>query len=205
MNGCVAKIHLALDGLPEALKGSGGRVVVAPSIDHVEHAFDDAKYGRVAEKPALEIVIPTLADPGLAPAGKHVLSMLFQYAPYRLRNTPPDQARAQVFERGLALLEEMAPGTRGLVRAAETLTPHDLETQFGLSGGQWHQGEVTLDQVFFLRPAASFQRYRMPVPGLWLCGAGVHPGGNVSGAAGANAAREILKDLKARKGGRVAA
>ncbi|QEX23177.1 FAD-dependent oxidoreductase [Hypericibacter adhaerens] len=205
MNGCVAKIHLAMDGLPEALKASGGRVVVAPSIDHVEHAFDDAKYGRVAEKPALEIVIPTLADPGLAPAGKHVLSMLFQYAPYRLRNTPPDQARAQVFERGLALLEEMAPGTRGLVRAAETLTPHDLETQFGLSGGQWHQGEVTLDQVFFLRPAASFQRYRMPVPGLWLCGAGVHPGGNVSGAAGANAAREILKDLKARKGGRVAA
>jgi len=205
MNGCVAKIHLALDGLPEALKNSGGRVVVAPSIDHVERAFDCAKYGRVADKPALEIVIPTLSDPSLAPAGKHVLSILYQYAPYRLRNTPPDQARAQVFERGLAMLETMAPGTRNLVRAAETLTPHDLESQFGLSGGQWHQGEVTLDQVFFLRPAASFQRYRMPIPGLWLCGAGAHPGGNVSGAAGANAAREILKDLKARKAGRAAA
>jgi len=205
MNGCVAKIHLALDGLPDALKSSGGRVVVAPSIDHVERAFDCAKYGRVADRPALEIVIPTLSDPSLAPPGKHVLSMLYQYAPYRLRETPPDQARAQVFERGLDLLEQAAPGTRALVRAAETLTPHDLESQFGLSGGQWHHGEVTLDQVFFLRPAASFQRYRMPIPGLWLCGAGAHPGGNVSGAAGANAAREILKDVKARKGGRAAA
>ncbi|MFZ5791778.1 MAG: phytoene desaturase family protein [Pseudomonadota bacterium] len=205
MNGCVAKIHLALDGLPDALKGASGRAVLAPGIDHVERAFDCAKYGRVSDKPALEIAMPTLADPSLAPAGKHVLSILYQYAPYRLRATPPDQARAQVFERGLALLEEVAPGTRNLVRAAETLTPHDLEAQFGLSGGQWHQGEVTLDQMFFLRPAPFFQRYRMPVPGLWLCGAGAHPGGNVSGAAGANAAREILKALKAGKAGRAAA
>jgi phytoene dehydrogenase-like protein len=205
MNGCVAKMHLALEGLPDMLKSSGGRVVVAPSIDHVERAFDCAKYGRVSDKPALEIVIPSLRDPSLAPPGKHVLSVLYQYAPYRLRNTPPDQGRAQVYERGLDLLEQAAPGTRNLVSAAETLTPHDLESQFGLSGGQWHQGEVTLDQVFFLRPAASCQRYRMPIPGLWLCGAGAHPGGNVSGAAGANAAREILKDLKARKTGRAAA
>lgn len=202
MNGCVAKIHLALDGLPDALKGTTGRAVLAPSIDHVERAFDCAKYGRVSDRPALEIVIPTLANPSFAPAGKHVLSILYQYAPYRLRATPPDQARAQAFERGLSLLEEVAPGTRKLVRAAETLIPHDLEAQFGLSGGQWHQGEVTLDQMFFLRPAPFFQRYRMPIPGLWLCGAGAHPGGNVSGAAGANAAREILRSLKA---GRAAA
>jgi phytoene dehydrogenase-like protein len=202
MNGCVAKIHLALDGLPDAFNGASGRMVLAPSIDHVERAFDDAKYGRVSDRPALEIVIPTLADPSLAPPGKHVLSILYQYAPYRLRATPPEQARAQVFERGLSMLEEVAPGTRKLVRAAETLTPHDLEAQFGLSGGQWHQGEVTLDQMFFLRPAPFFQRYRMPIPGLWLCGAGAHPGGNVSGAAGANAAREILKALKAGKAGR---
>lgn len=97
------------------------------------------------------------------------------------------------------MLEQVAPGIKARVTASEVLTPHDLESQFGLSGGQWHQGEVTLDQVFFLRPAASFQQYRMPLPGLWLCGAGAHPGGNVSGAAGANAAREILKDIKKRR------
>ena len=132
-----------------------------------------------------------------AVAGAALGAAAGSYIGCRMQST--DQARAQVFERGLDLLEQAAPGTRRLVRAAETLTPHDLETQFGLSGGQWHQGEVTLDQVFFLRPAASFQRYRMPIPGLWLCGAGAHPGGNVSGAAGANAAREILKSLRLRR------
>lgn len=199
MNGCVAKMHLALDDLPETLRNSAGRVVVAPSINDVERAFDCAKYGRVSDKPALEIVIPTLSDASLAPSGKHVASVLYQYAPYRLRETSPDLARQQVLERGLDMLEQAAPGIKARVTASEVLTPHDLESQFGLSGGQWHQGEVTLDQVFFLRPAASFQQYRMPLPGLWLCGAGAHPGGNVSGAAGANAAREILKDIKKRR------
>lgn len=199
MNGCVAKMHLALDDLPEGLRQHAGRMVVAPSINDVERAFDCAKYGRVADKPALEIVIPSLTDPSLAPPGKHVASILYQYAPYRLRETSPDVARQQVLERGLDMLEHVAPGTKTRVVASDVLTPHDLETQFGLSGGQWHQGEVTLDQVFFLRPAASFQQYRMPLPGLWLCGAGAHPGGNVSGAAGANAAREILKDIKRRR------
>lgn len=199
MNGCVAKLHLALDELPDGLKQNAGRIVVAPSINDVERAFDCAKYGRVSDKPALEIVIPSLSDPSLAPPGKHVASVLYQYAPYRLRETSPELARQQVLERGLDMLEQVAPGTKARVAASEVLTPHDLETQFGLSGGQWHQGEVTLDQVFFLRPAASFQQYRMPLPGLWLCGAGAHPGGNVSGAAGANAAREILKDLKKRR------
>ncbi len=188
MNGCVAKMHLALDDLPDGLRQSAGRIVVAPSINDVEHAFDCAKYGRVSDKPAL-----------LAPPGKHVASLLYQYAPYRLRETAPDVARQQVLERGIEMLEQVAPGTKTRIVASEVLTPHDLEAQFGLSGGQWHQGEVTLDQVFFLRPAASFQQYRMPLPGLWLCGAGAHPGGNVSGAAGANAAREILKDVKKRR------
>jgi phytoene dehydrogenase-like protein len=199
MNGCVAKLHLALDGLPDAWAKSAGRVVIAPAIDHVERAFDCAKYGRVADRPALEIVIPSLADPSLAPAGRHVASILFQYAPYKMRTTTPEEARHQVAERALALLAESAPDLPGRVLAREVLVPHDLETQFGLSGGQWHQGEVTLDQMFFLRPAGQFQRYRMPIPGLWLCGAGAHPGGNVSGAAGANAAREILKDRRQRR------
>ncbi|WP_374313161.1 phytoene desaturase family protein [Dongia sp.] len=201
MNGCVAKVHLALDGLPEVFKQAQGRMVFAPSTNYVERAFDCAKYGRVSDNPVLEIVIPTLTDPSLAPSGKHVASILSQYAPYKLRETSADEARTQVLERTLNVLEQIAPGVRGLVTASEVLTPQDLEAKFNLSGGQWHQGEVTLDQVFFLRPAASFQQYKMPLPGLWLCGAGAHPGGNVSGAAGANAAREILKDLKnARKG-----
>ena len=198
-HGVPQQFHLALDGLPDSLKSSGGRVVVAPSIDHVERAFDCAKYGRVADHPALEVTFPSLADPALAPAGKHVASILFQYAPYRLRETPPALAREQVLARTLATFEQVLPGLTSKITASEVLTPHDLETRYGLSGGQWHQGEVTLDQMFFLRPAPQFQQYRMPIPGLWLCGAGAHPGGNVSGAAGANAAREIIK---ARKNGR---
>jgi phytoene dehydrogenase-like protein len=199
MNGCVAKVHLALDGLPDAWKARTGRMVVASKTDYVERAFDCAKYGRVADKPALEIVIPTLTDPSLAPGGKHVASILFQYAPYKLRETSPEQARQQVLERTIDTLDLLAPGLRARVVGSEVLTPHDLEKQYGLAGGQWHQGEVTLDQMFFLRPAGQYQQYRMPIPGLWLCGAGAHPGGNVSGAAGANAAREILKSMKQRR------
>jgi phytoene dehydrogenase-like protein len=199
MNGCVAKVHLALDGLPESWSKSTGRMVVAPSIDHVERAFDCAKYGRVADKPALEIVIPSLSDASLAPKGEHVASMLFQYAPYRLRTTANEEARRQVGERALALLGDHAPDLAGRVVGQEVLTPQDIESQFGMSGGQWHHGEVTLDQMFFLRPAGQFQRYRMPIPGLWLCGAGTHPGGNLCGAPGANAAREILKDCRQQR------
>jgi phytoene dehydrogenase-like protein len=199
MNGCVAKVHLALDGIPDAWKTRNGRMVLAPKADYVERAFDCAKYGRVADKPALEIVIPTLTDPSLAPSGKHVASILCQYAPYKLRDTPPYEARRQVLERTIDALDLVAPGLRTRIAGAEVLTPHDLEAQFGLAGGQWHQGEVTLDQMFFLRPAGQYQQYRMPIPGLWLCGAGAHPGGNISGAAGANAAREILKSLRSRR------
>jgi phytoene dehydrogenase-like protein len=202
MNGCVAKIHLALDGLSEGWAAGARRLVFAPRIDHVERAFDCAKYGRVSDSPALEVVLPSLADPSLAPAGKHVASVLFQYAPYTLRTTSPDDARRQVLERGLDTLEALAPGIKARVLASEVLIPHDLESQFGLSGGQWHHGEVTLDQMFFLRPAGGFQRYRMPIPGLWLCGAGAHPGGNICGAAGANAAREILREARRQRDAR---
>jgi phytoene dehydrogenase-like protein len=199
MNGCVAKVHLALDGLPDAWKVKSGRMILAPKIDYVERAFDCAKYGRVSDKPALEVVIPSLTDAELAPSGKHVASILYQYAPYKLRETPVDQARAEVLDRSIDALDVLAPGLRTRIVGAEVLLPQDLEREFGLSGGQWHQGEVTLDQMFFLRPAGQYQQYRMPIPGLWLCGAGAHPGGNVSGAAGMNAAREILKARKQRR------
>jgi phytoene dehydrogenase-like protein len=149
----------------------------------------------------LEVVVPSLTDSSLAPPGKHVASILYQYAPYRLRETPVATAREQVLARCLATLDDVLPGFSGHVTGSEVLVPQDLETRFGLSGGQWHQGEVTLDQMFFLRPVAQFQQYRMPIAGLWLCGAGAHPGGNVSGAAGANAAREIIKARKNERAG----
>lgn len=199
MNGCAAKIHLALDELPQALANASGRIVIAPKPDDIERAYDCAKYGRVSDRPALEVVIPTLSDPSLAPAGKHVASIVAQYCPYRLRETSVNEARHQIGERSLAVLEEVAPGLKQRVTAMEVLTPHDLEAQFGMTGGQWHHGEITLDQVLFLRPAGQAQDYRMPVPGVYLCGAGAHPGGNVSGAPGYNAAREILKDVRARR------
>jgi phytoene dehydrogenase-like protein len=199
MNGCAAKIHLALDGLPDALANAHGRVVVAQKPDDIERAYDCAKYGRVSDRPALEIVIPTLTDPSLAPSGKHVASIVAQYCPYKLKDLTQHEARRQIGERSLKVLEEVAPGLSQRVTATEILTPYDLEAQFGMTGGQWHHGEITLDQVLFLRPAGQAQEYRMPVPGVYLCGAGAHPGGNISGAPGYNAAREILKDIRARR------
>jgi phytoene dehydrogenase-like protein len=199
MNGCAAKIHLALDGLPEALADAQGRIVIAPRPDDIERAYDCAKYGRVSDRPAMELTIPSLSDRSLAPAGKHVASIVAQYCPYRLRDTSVNAARHQIGERSLAVLEEVAPGLKQRVTAMEVLTPHDLEAQFGMTGGQWHHGEITLDQVLFLRPAGQAQEYRMPVPGVYLCGAGAHPGGNISGAPGYNAARVILKDARAHK------
>jgi phytoene dehydrogenase-like protein len=199
MNGCAAKIHLALEGLPEVLANARGRIVVAPKPDDIERAYDCAKYGRVSERPALEMTIPTLSDSSLAPAGKHVASIVAQYCPYKLRDIPVNEARHQIGERSLAVLEEAAPGLKQRVTAMEVLTPHDLEKQFGMTGGQWHHGEITLDQVLFLRPAGQAQEYRMPVPGVYLCGAGAHPGGNISGAPGYNAAREVLKDMRAQE------
>src|SRR5262245_10095491 len=193
MNGCSAKIHLALDGLPEAWREGPARIVVAPSSDYVERAYDDAKYGHVSSAPALEVVIPTLHDDSLAPAGKHVVSVMAQFAPYKLRETSPDQARQQIADRAIAVMAAQTPDLPARIEAMEVLTPHDLESQFSLTGGQWHHGEITLDQVFLLRPAGGYQQYRSPIPGLWFCGAGAHPGGHVTGLPGANAAREALR------------
>jgi phytoene dehydrogenase-like protein len=203
MNGCAAKIHLALDGLPEAWRDDpamvGGRLVFAPDIDFVERAFDDAKYGGVSQAPALEVTIPSVWDPGLATEGRHVLSIIAQFAPYQLRGIGADEARAQIGARVLETLGALAPDLPGRVIAQEVLIPQDLEHRFRLTGGHWHHGEMSLDQVFLLRPVGGFQRYRTPVAGLYFCGAGAHPGGGVSGAPGANAAREALKDYAAAR------
>jgi phytoene dehydrogenase-like protein len=168
-------------------------MIVAPSADYVERAYDDAKYGRVSAAPALEIVIPTLHDSSLAPAGQHVASIMAQFSPYKLKEASPDEARRQILDRAIAAMSAQAPDLTQRIKTAEVLTPHDLESQFRLTGGQWHHGEITLDQVFLLRPAGGYQQYRSPIPGLWFCGAGAHPGGHVTGLPGANAAREALR------------
>jgi phytoene dehydrogenase-like protein len=193
--GMTAKLHLALESMPQftALAGAAptGRLVFAPSPRAVELAYNDAKYGKFSAAPLLEVIVPTAVDPGLAPSGRHVLSAVVQYAPYKVAGGWEGQ-REQFLETILQTLETHAPGLRQSVRAAELLTPQDIETQFRISGGNWHHAELALDQFFMVRPVAGAAQYRAPLKGLFLCGAGCHPGGGVMGLAGHNAARQIL-------------
>ena len=193
--GTAAKLHLALGGVPQfrgvAADQLGERLVIAPDLDYIEQAFNPAKYGEYSPHPIMEITLPTLHDASLAPAGRHVLSAIVQYAPYDLKGGWAD-AKPRFLESILATLEQHAPGIGALVQHVELLTPLDIEQQFGISGGHWHHGELALDQFMMLRPVAGAAQYAMPVAGLYLCGAGCHPGGGVMGNAGRNAARVIL-------------
>jgi phytoene dehydrogenase-like protein len=202
MPGVVAKVTLVLDGLPtfggvddERLRG---RIVVAPSLDGLERAFDDSKYGRISEHPYLEATIATLCSPSLAPEGKHVVSALFQYAPRRLREAEWDEAaRDRVADIAVRTLEVYAPGIAESIVARHVVTPEDLEREYGLSGGHPMHGEHALDQVFAWRPLLGHARYRLAgIRGLYLCGAGAHPGGGVTGGPGRNAAQAILADAR---------
>jgi phytoene desaturase len=197
MDGAVAGVSLALSGLPH-LSGDAGEVPphfrIARSLEYLERAYDDAKYGKVSEEPFLDVVVPSLVDPSLAPSGKHVMTALVQYAPYSLRNGGWEGERDRLGDRVVALLEQYMPGLQRLVVGRRVLTPADLETTFGLTEGHIFHGEMTLDQLYVLRPVPGWARYRTPVEGLYLCGSGAHPGGGVTGAPGYNAAREILKD-----------
>lgn len=198
------KINLALGELPdfEALPGAApgpqhrGTIHIAPSLDYIERAFDDAKYGRPSREPILECTIPSVVDPTVAPPGRHVMSMFVQYAPYRLAEGSWEDAREAFADRCLDLLAGYAPNVRRAVIAREVLAPPDLERRFALTGGNIFQGAMTLKQLFFLRPVPGFADYRTPVAGLYLCGAATHPGGGVMGACGFNAAREILRDAR---------
>jgi phytoene dehydrogenase-like protein len=191
-----AKLHLALDALPAFSRLpaalAGERLVIAPDLVYLEHAFDAAKYGENSPHPALEINIPTVHDRTLVPAGKHVLSAVVQYAPYEA-TAGTDTARAQLLENALNVLEEYAPGIRGKVVASQLLLPADLEREFRLTGGHWHHGELALDQMLMLRPVPGAAQYEMLVNGLYLCGAGAHPGGGVMGCAGKNAAQAVIE------------
>ena len=193
--GNAAKLHLALDDLP-GFRGLdagqlGQRLIIAPDLDYVERAFNHVKYGEYSSRPVLEIVIPSLHDASLAPAGKHVLSAVVQYAPRNLK-AGWDEGRGAFTEIVFDTLARYAPDIREKTAAAELLTPQDIEREYRISGGHWHHGELMMDQFLMLRPVPKSAQYRMPVDGLYLCGAGTHPGGGVMGSAGRNAARAVL-------------
>lgn len=199
--GTSCKINLALNGLPEfkAYPGApgphhGATMHICPTMDYVEKAWDDAKYGRPSHSPLLEMTIPTMYDKSLAPAGKHIMGIFLQYAPYTLREGNWDQLREPFGDRVLDIIEEYCPNIKSIVEHRQVLTPLDLERRFGITGGNIFHGEMSVDQMFVMRPLAGSARYKMPVPGLYLCGSGGHPGGGVMGAPGYNAAKAILRD-----------
>ena len=197
MNGVVAKVILALDGpppVPVAGNGLPPHLRIAPSLEYIERAYDDAKYGSMSEAPFVDVFLPSVVDPDLAPPGGHVLSALIQYAPYALRRGDWTKERDVLADRVVGLLEEHMPGLEHRIVGRIVLTPRDLETRFGLTEGHIYHGEMTLDQSLVLRPVPGWSQYRTPVEGLYLCGSGAHPGGGITGAPGHNAAREILAD-----------
>jgi phytoene dehydrogenase-like protein len=195
------KINVALAELPNFLACPGlapgpqhrGTIHIAPDLDYLEHAFDDARYGRPSQQPILECTIPSVVDPTVAPLGRHLMSMFIQYAPYKLRQATWDDWREPFADRCFDLLNEYAPNFKRSVLHRQVLTPVDLEKTFNLTGGNIFQGAMTLNQLFSFRPVPGYAGYRTPIRGLYLCGAAAHPGGGVMGAAGANAAREMLR------------
>jgi len=204
MPGTVAKVNLALAGLPKftALNGGNdsdaltGRIHIGPEIDYLERAFDESKYGNFSRQPYLEITFPSLTDPSLAPAGKHVMSIYVQYAPYKLKGGDWESQRVALGDAVVKTLTQYAPNLPELILRHQIITPQDLEDTYGLTGGHIFHGELALDQFFTMRPLLDWARYRTPIGNLYLCGSGTHPGAGLTGGSGANAAREILKDLR---------
>ena len=201
-NGTVAKVNLALSGLPNftALKNGDagaltGRIHIGNEIDYLERAFDASKYGNFSPHPYLEATIPSLTDPTLAPEGKHVMSIYVQYAPYKLKGDWETQ-RKPLGQTVVKTLAQYTPNLPELILTHQIITPQDLEDTYGLTGGQIFHGDLALDQFFTMRPLLDWARYRTPIENLYLCGSGTHPGAGLTGGSGANAARAILKDLK---------
>src|SRR5688500_10301379 len=203
--GSSGKVNLALSGLPNftAKPGAGphlrGAVSISPGVDYMERAYDEAKYGRYSRRPYIDIVIPSLTDPSVAPPGKHVMSCFVQYAPYNLKEGNWDEKREEFGDTVIDTIAEHAPNIRDLIQYRQVLTPLDIERDFGLSEGNIFQGELTLEQLFFLRPAPGWAQYRTPIRSLYMCGSATHPGGGIMGAPGRNAALQLLKDWKRRR------
>jgi phytoene dehydrogenase-like protein len=200
--GSASRMHFTLSGLPEfpALAGSDtqgylrGPIQIAPSITYLQRAFDCTKYGRSSNAPYLDIVIPTVADPSLAPSGKHIMSVTVKYTPYALRDGNWKSKGPEIAKLVVDTIAQYAPNFRSLIINQTLLTPADLEAVYDLPEGNINHGEMTLDQFFHMRPIPGYARYRTPIEGVYLCGPGCHPGGGVTGLPGQNAAREILKD-----------
>ena len=204
--GSSGKVNLALDGLPDftCLPGAGehlrGAVSFSPSVDYMERAYDDAKYGRPSRRPYIDMIIPTLVDPSMAPPGKHVMSCFVQYAPYHLTDGAAwdDAGRAAFGDAVIDTIEERAPNIRKLILHQQVLTPLDIERTIGLSEGNIFQGELSLEQLFFSRPVPGYARFRTPIRDLWMCGSATHPGGGIMGANGRLAALEVLKATRGK-------
>jgi phytoene dehydrogenase-like protein len=200
IRGSSGKVNLALDALPNftCLPGDGphlrGAISISPSIDYLERAYDDAKYGNFSQKPYMDIVLPSMIDPSMAPPGKHVMSIFVQYAPYDLKTGTWEEKREDFGDAVVNTLSEYAPNIKDIILHRQVLSPWDIEQRFGLTEGNIFQGELSLDQLFFLRPAAGWAQFRTPVKNFYMCGSGAHPGGGVMGAPGRLAALEILKD-----------
>ncbi|HWX79861.1 MAG TPA: NAD(P)/FAD-dependent oxidoreductase [Steroidobacteraceae bacterium] len=194
--GLAAKLHIALNRAPpfRAVSEAAlrGRLLLAPSLQYIEHAYNHAKYGEFSASPVMEITVPSVNDPTLAPPGQHVLSAIVQYVPYALKEGW-ESARPRFLDAALDALERVAPGLRGCIVGIEVSTPVDLQREFRISGGHWHHGDLAFDQILMVRPVPGAAQYRSPVEGLFLCGAGCHPGGGVMGVAGRNAAQQVLK------------
>jgi phytoene dehydrogenase-like protein len=202
--GSSGKVNIALDGLPDfkCLPGAGhhlrGAISISPSVEYMERAYDDAKYGNFSRRPYIDIVIPSLTDPSVAPPGKHVMSCFVQYAPYKLRpGLNWDEQREAFGNNVIDTLSEYAPNLKNVILNKQVLTPLDLEREFGLSEGNIFQGELSLEQLFFLRPVPGYAQFRTPIKNLYMCGSATHPGGGIMGAPGRLAALEILKDAGA--------
>jgi phytoene dehydrogenase-like protein len=201
--GSSGKVNLALDALPnfKCLPGPGahlrGAISISPSVEYMEKAYDDAKYGNFSRRPYIDMVIPTLTDPSVAPPGKHIMSCFVQYAPYKLRPglTWDDQKEA-FGDNVINTIAEYAPNIKDIILHRQVVTPLDLERDFGLSEGNIFQGELSLEQLFFLRPVPGWAQFRTPIKNLYMCGSATHPGGGIMGAPGRLAALEILKDFK---------
>jgi phytoene dehydrogenase-like protein len=210
--GTSLKINLALDGLPDftavpraaapraAAPGPGphhgATMHICPTIEYMERAWDDAKYGRPSERPIIEMTLPTVYDPSLAPPGKHIMGVFVQYAPYTLRQGTWDDLRESFADRVIDCIAEHAPNIRDIVLHRQVLTPLDIERTYGITGGNIFHGAMSPDQMFFSRPVMGWARYATPLRNLYLCGSGAHPGGGVIGAAGYNAAHRVLQDLR---------
>jgi len=200
--GSSGKVNIALDGLPEfkSLPGDGahlrGAISISPSMEYMERAYDDAKYGHYSRRPYIDMVIPSLTDPSVAPPGKHVLSCFVQYAPYKLAEGTWDEQRETFGDNVIDTIAEYAPNIKDLIVGRQILTPLDLEREFGLTQGNIFQGELSLEQLFFLRPVAGWAYYRTPVDNLYMCGSATHPGGGIMGANGRIASQVILKEWK---------